>query len=83
VRWLYLRDDRHILMWRCQLREIRQGWLRQDGECYIRLADFEPCTWRHWAFAERFVEISSHSDQLVTAGQQEPLPGLTEALQCR
>jgi hypothetical protein len=80
VRWLYLRHDRRMLMWRYPLHQVRHGWLKSDGELYVRIADLESCLWRHWAFAAHLVEVPAFSESTSTTAKQFALPGFAEAL---
>jgi hypothetical protein len=77
---LYLRHDRRMLMWRCPLLHVRKGWLKGDGELYVRLADLESCLWRHWAFAVRLVDVPAFLGSTSTAAKQAALPGFAEAM---
>jgi hypothetical protein len=80
VRWFYLRHDQRGLMWRCPLALVRRGWLKSDGELYVRLADLESCLWRHWAFAARLVDVPAFLESTSTKAKQPVLPGFAEAM---
>lgn len=53
----YLRDDRNMRMWTCDLATFDRGKLLPDGERYIPLAWLQEVTWRDWVYAKRVVNL--------------------------
>lgn len=53
----YLRDDRTMQMWMCDLATFDRGKLLADGERYIPLAWLQQVTWRDWVYAKRVVNL--------------------------
>ena len=55
----YLRDDRTMRMWTCDLTAFERGKLQPDGERYIPLSWLQPVPWRPWAYAQTVVELAA------------------------
>lgn len=53
----YLRDDRNMRMWTCDLATFDRGKLQADGERYVPLAWLQEVTWRDWVYAKRVVNL--------------------------
>ena len=55
----YLRDDRTMRMWTCDLTAFERGKLQPDGERYIPLSWLQPVSWRAWAYAKTIVRLAA------------------------
>lgn len=53
----YLRDDRRMAMWTCDLATFERGRLQTDGERYAPLTWLQPVPWRQWEYAETIVRL--------------------------
>ena len=72
----FLRDDRAMAMWTCNLATFGRGRLLLDGERYIPLNWLEPVPWRPWPYAERMVQLQADPEP-EPAGHQLVLFGAT------
>ena len=54
----YLRNDRTMRMWTCDLATFERGRLRPDGELYVPISWLQPVAWQPWAYAWKVVELA-------------------------
>lgn len=69
VHRFYLRDDRRMRMWACDLSLFERGRLQADGERYVPLAWLQEAEWRPWAYAQDAIllEAEGPASQLALA----------------